>query len=134
LLGEGIGSGEVGYRSEGGEGVADAQHEVAVAEAPEVLGVIVQMPGGSGEDATGGEFEENGIYDTVLVVFGLVGEAGDEAMSDEGEEKMFVINVVQREHRAAVEQKLRAERLEAEILQGDAQRELGSAGGGKSRE
>jgi hypothetical protein len=107
---------------------------VAVAEAPEVLGVIVQMPGGSGEDAASGEFEENGVDDTVLIVFGLVGEEGDEAMGDEGEEKMFVINVVQREHRAAVEQKLRAERLETEIFQGDAQREFGSTGSGKSRE
>jgi hypothetical protein len=76
---------------------------VAVAKAPEVLGVVVQMPGGSGEDAAGGEFEENGVDDTVLIVFGLVCEPRDEAVGDEGEEKMFVVNVVQREHRAAVE-------------------------------
>ena len=45
-------------------------------------------------------------------------------MYDEGDEKVFVINVVEREHRTAVEQKFGGKGLEAEVLQGDAQRRL----------
>ena len=77
-----------------------------MAKIPEVLGVVVQVPGGAGEDAAGGEFEQNGVDDAVLIVFGLVGQARDEAVDDEGEEKMLVVDVVQREHGAAVEQEL----------------------------
>ena len=72
-LGEGLAGGEVGERSEGGEGVADAEEEVAVAEAPEVLAVIVEAPVGAGEDAAGGEFEEDGVDVAVLIVGGSLG-------------------------------------------------------------
>ena len=124
--------GEVGEWSEGGEGVADAQEEVAVAEAPEVLGVVVEVPGGAGEDLAGGEFEEDGVDDAVLIVGGLVGQAGDEAVDDEGDEKMLVVDVVQREHGAAVEQELGGEGLEAEVFEGDAER--AAPGRGRRRE
>ncbi len=99
-----------------------------MAEVPEVLGVVVEVPGGAGEYLAGGELEQDGVDDAVLIVFGIVGQARDEAVDDEGEEKMFVIDVVEREHGAAVEQELRGERLEAEILQGDAKRWLRAAG------
>ncbi len=49
-LGEGLAGDEVGEGREEGEGVADAEDELAVAKAPEVLAVIVQAPGGAGED------------------------------------------------------------------------------------
>ena len=101
---------------------------MSVADVPEVLGVVVEVPGGAGEDLGGGDFEEDGIDDTVLVVFGLVRQARDEAVDDKGEEKMFVVNVVQGEHRAAVEEKLIGEGLKAEVLEGDAQGRLGTAG------
>ncbi len=64
-LGEGLASGEVGERSEGGQVVADAKEEVAVAKAPEVLCVVVQVPGGAGEYAAIGELDEDGIDDAV---------------------------------------------------------------------
>src|ERR1700735_1311298 len=44
MLGEGLAGREVGEGSEGGERVADTQEEVAVAEVPEVLSVVVQVP------------------------------------------------------------------------------------------
>ena len=94
MLGEWVAGGEVGEWGEAGEGVADAEEEVAVAEVPEILRVVVQVPGGAGEGAAGGEFEQDGVDDAVLIVFGLVGQAGYEAVHDEGEEKMLVINVV----------------------------------------
>ena len=128
LLGEGLAGGEVGERSEGGEGVADAEEEVAVAKVPEVLGVVVQVPGGAGEDAASGEFEEDGVDDAVLIVLGLVGQARYEAVDDEGEEKVLVVDIVQREHGAAVEQELGGKRLEAKIFERDAQRWLRAAG------
>jgi hypothetical protein len=83
--------------------------------------VVVQVPGGAGKGAACWEFEEKGVDDAVLIVFGLVGEAGYEAVNDEGEEKMLVVNVVQGEHRAAVEQELGGERLEAEVFERDAE-------------
>jgi hypothetical protein len=101
---------------------------VAVAEIPEVLGVVVQVPVGAGKDATGGEFEENGLDHAVLVVFGLVGQARDEAVDDEGEEKMLVVDVVQREHGGAVEQELSGERPDAEFFEGDSLWRFGAAG------
>jgi hypothetical protein len=99
-----------------------------MAKVPEVLGVVVQMPGGASEGVAGGKFEEKCLDDAVLIVFGFVGQARYEAVNDEGEEKMLIINVVQREHRAAVEQELGGERLETEVFQRDAERRLGFCG------
>jgi hypothetical protein len=78
-----------------------------MAQIPEVLGVVMQVPGSAGEGAAAGEFQQNGVDHAVLIVFGFVGQAGDEAVNDEGEEKMLVVHVVQRHHGAAVEQELR---------------------------
>ena len=86
------------------------------------------MPGGAGEDLSGGDFDEDCVDDAVLIVFGFVGQARDEPVSDEGEEKMLVINVVQRQHGAAIEQELRGERLEAEVFERDTEGRLGAAG------
>jgi hypothetical protein len=41
---EGLTGGKVGERGEGGEGIADAQEEASVSEAPEILAVIVEAP------------------------------------------------------------------------------------------
>jgi hypothetical protein len=101
---------------------------VAVAEVPEVLGVVVEVPGGAGEDAAGGEFEENGVDDPVLIVFRLVAQARYQAVNDEGEKEVLVVDVVQREHRAAVEEELGGEGLEAEVFEWDAERRLGLYG------
>jgi hypothetical protein len=92
------------------------------------LGVVVEVPGGAGEGAAGWEFEENSVDHAVLIVFGLVGQAGYESVYDEGEEKMLVVNVVQREHGAAVEQELGGERLEAEVFERNTERGLGFCG------
>jgi hypothetical protein len=127
-LGEWLAGGEVGERSEGGEAVADAEEEVAVAKVPEVLGVVVQVPGGAGEYAAIGELEEDGVDYAVLIVLGLVGQARYEAVDDEGDEKVLVVDIVQREHGAAVEQELGRKRLEAKIFERDAQRWLRAAG------
>jgi hypothetical protein len=99
-----------------------------MADVPEVLGVVVEVPGGAGEDLGGGDFEEDSVDDAVLVVHGFIGEARDEAMDYEGDEKMLVVDVVKGEHGAAVEEKLIGERLKAEVLKGDAQRGLRAAG------
>ena len=69
-----------------------------MAKAPEVLGVVVQVPGGAGEYAAIGELDEDGIDDAVLVVLGLVGQARYEAVDYEGDEKVLVVDIMQREH------------------------------------
>jgi len=99
-----------------------------MAQVPEVLSVVVQVPGGAGEGTFGWEYEQNGFDDAVLIVFGLVGKAGYEAVNDEGEEKMFVVDVVQREHGGAVEQELGREVLEPEVFEWDAERRFGLCG------
>ena len=43
-----------------------------------------------------GEVEEDGVDDTVLIVLGLIRKARDEAVDDEGEQEMLVVDVVQR--------------------------------------
>jgi hypothetical protein len=96
-----------------------------MAQVPEVLGVVVQVPGGAGEGVAGGKFEEKCLDDAVLIVFWFVRQARYEAVNDKGEEKMLIINVVQREHRAAVEQELGGERLEPEVFERDAEWRLG---------
>ena len=56
-------------------------------------------------------------------------------MDDEGEKQVLVVDIVQREHGAAVEQELGGKRLEAEDFPGDAQRRLRAAGeGGEGHE
>ena len=49
-------------------------------------------------------------------------------MGDEGEEKMLIVNVVECEHGAAVQQELRGKGLEAQVFQRDTKRRLGAAG------
>ena len=99
-----------------------------MAQVPEVLGVVVQVPGGSGEDLAGGKFDEECLDDTVLIVFGFVRQARYEAVNHEGDEKMLVVNVMQREHRTAAEQELGGERLETIVFERDAERRLGFCG------
>jgi len=90
-----------------------------MAEVPEVLGVVVEVPGGAGEYLAGGKLEEKGIDDTVKIVVGFVRQSRDQAVDNKGQKKMFVIDVMDREHGAAVEQKLVRNGLKAEILEGD---------------
>jgi hypothetical protein len=134
ILGEGMTGGEIGERGEGGEGIADTEEEMAMAKIPEVLGVVMEVPGGAGENLSGRELEQEGVDDTVLIVLGLVGQAGDEAVGDEGKENMLIVNVVEREHRAAVEQELWRKRLEAEVFQWDTKSWLGDAGEDRRRD
>jgi hypothetical protein len=89
--------------------------------------VVVKVPGGAGEDLAGGKLEENGVDYSILIVFGVVGQTRYETVDDKGEEKMLVINVVQREHRAAIEQELGGESLEAEVFQRKTDRGLRAA-------
>jgi hypothetical protein len=49
-------------------------------------------------------------------------------VGDEGDEKMFLVNVVERKHGAAVEQELRRKRLEAKVFQRDSKGLLRAAG------
>ena len=101
---------------------------MAVTDVPEILGMVVEVPGGAGKDFAVRDFEENGVDDTILIVCGLIGEARDEAVDDEGDEKMLVVNVVQGKHGAAVEKKFVGEVLKTEVFEGDAKRGLGAAG------
>lgn len=117
---EGFRCRKVGQRRDSGKGVANAEEEVAMAQAPEVLGVVVEMPGGPGEYLAGGKFEEKGVDDTVKIFVGFVRQSRDQAVDDKGQKKMFVIDVMDREHGAAVEQKLVRDGLKAETLEGDA--------------
>src|SRR5205823_9669651 len=131
-----VAGGKVRQRSEGGEGVADAEEEVAVAEIPEVLSMVVQVPGGAGEGAAAGEFKQDGLNHAVLIVFGLIGQAGDEPVNYERKEKMLVVNVVHAVHGTAVEQETGGDGLESEVFERDAERRLGSrriAGGGSDK-
>jgi hypothetical protein len=68
--------------------------------------MVVQVPGGAGKYAPVGKLEEDGIDYAVLVVFGLIGQARYETVNHEGDEQVLVIDIVQREHGAAVEQEL----------------------------
>ena len=113
MLREGVGRREVGEGCKGREAIANAQHEMAVPEIPEVLGMVVQMPGGAGEGLAGGEFQHKGVNHTVLIVLGFGGETGNQAVRNEREQEMLVVDVVEREHGAAVEQKLGRKGLEA---------------------
>jgi hypothetical protein len=127
-LAKGLAGGQIEERGEGGEGVADAEEEATVAEAPKVLTVIVKAPGGAGDDFAGGEFEEEGVDVAVLIVWGIVGHTGKQAANGEGEEQVLVVDVVDGEERTSREQELAGERLEAQGFEGDAERWIRAAG------
>jgi hypothetical protein len=57
-----------------------------MAEAPEVLAVVVEPPGGAGDDVAARKFEEESVDVAVLVVFGVVGKAREEAANSKREE------------------------------------------------
>lgn len=76
---------------------------MAVAKTPEVLSVVVEVPGGSGEYLASGKLDEKGVDDAIEIIFWFVGKPRDEAVDDKCQEKMLVINVVDAEHRTAVE-------------------------------
>ena len=135
ILGEGLGL----KGGEGGEGVADAEQEVAAAEVPEVAGVVVEAPGGAGEDAAGGEvfgreFEEEGVYGVVDVFGRVFGDAGHEAADGKGDEEMVIVDVVQGKETAARGEKLRLWREEAEGREGDVSWRFGGFGRGEEPE
>ena len=108
------------------------------------MGVVVEVPVGAGEDVGGGEFEEDCFDGAVHVVGWLVGEARDEFFDDEGEEEVLVVDVVEGEHGAAVEEELLGDGLEAELFEGKAERLVrvfrgvfgaaGAGGGGDGEE
>src|ERR1700733_5623847 len=83
--------------------------------------MVMQVPGGAGEGFAGREFDEDGVDVAVHVVYWLVGEAGDQFLDDEGDEEMLVVDVVESEHGAAVEQELFGEGHEAEVFEREAQ-------------
>jgi hypothetical protein len=74
--------------------------------------------------------EQNGVDHTVLIVGGLVGHTGDEPVDDKSKEKVLIVDIMQREHGAAVEQELRLEGLEAKVFERDAEGRLRAAGVG----
>jgi len=99
-----------------------------VTEAPEVLAVVVKPPGSAGYDVASGEFEEKCVDVAVLVVFGIVGQARQEAANGEGEEQVPVVDVVDSEQRTAGEQELAGKRLEAQGFEGNAERRFRASG------
>jgi len=131
LLAEGLSGVEVGEGRKGGEIVADPQEKVAVAKVPEVLRVVMQMPGGAGEDTGGGKFKENSVDDAVLIILRLIGQSRYQAVNNKGEEKMVLVDVVQCEHGAAIKQELGGKGLETEFIQRDAKWWLRSARQGR---
>ena len=54
-------------------------------------------------------------------VGGIAGDAADEAAGVEGEEEVSVVDIMQGEHGAAVEQIARGQGLEAEVFEGDSE-------------
>jgi hypothetical protein len=121
-LAEGLAGGQIDERGEGVEGVADAQEEASVAEAPEILAMVVEPPRGTGDDVAARKLEEKGVDVAVPIVFGIVGHARKKAANGKGEEQVTVVDVVDGEQRTAGEKELRRERLEAQRLKGDAKR------------
>ena len=119
MLDEGLARVEVGEWCEGGEAVAEAEEELSVAEVPEVLAVIVDEHLGAGEEAAGGEFDEQEIDVVILIGRGIVGDAGNEVAGVEGDEEMSGIHIVQGEHGAAVEQIAGGQGHEADVLKRD---------------
>jgi hypothetical protein len=118
-LDEGVMVREVGERGEDGEVVADAKQKLACAQVPQVLTVVVEQPFGAGEDAAGGEFEEQSIDVAVLLVGPVVGGTPDEAAGDEREQDVAIVDVVQGQHRASTEQVTGQQGLEAERIEED---------------
>ena len=91
-----------------------------MAEAPQILAVVVRAPGGAGKDVAGGEFDQDGVDGAVHVVLWLVGQPREEMAGAEGEEKMLVVDIVDGQHGAACEEELLGEWLEAELFQREA--------------
>jgi hypothetical protein len=135
---EGATGGEVGERGEGGERATDAEEEVAVAELPEVLAVIVESPGGLGEDASGGKFEEESVDVAILIGFGIVGQTGEKTADGEGEEEMAIVDVVEGKERTALQEELVGDGLEAEGFERNTKWRVGpfgeQGGGGEKKE
>jgi hypothetical protein len=127
ILRKGLTGGKVSKRGEGGEGVADAQEEVPVAQVPEVLAVVVSAPGGASQDVAGGKLEQDCVDGAIHVVLGLVGQSFEQVAAAEGEQKMLIVDVVEREHGAARQKELLGEGLEAELFQRQALRGFGAA-------
>jgi len=101
-----------------------------VAEAPEVLAVVVEPPGGARQDMAGGKFEEQSVDVAVQIVLGLIGQAAQKTVHGEGNEEMPVVDVVEGEHGAAGEEKFAGELLVAHRFEGNAN---GGVGFGEER-
>ncbi len=114
--------GEIGEGGKCREGIPDTQEKATVAEAPEILAMVVETPRRPAEDAAGGKLEQESIDVTVLIVRRIVGDALEEAAGTEGDEEMLIVHVVEREHGAAGEEELGGERLETQGFEGDAER------------
>ena len=66
-----------------------------MAEGPEVALAVVHGPAGAAEDLAGGDVEDVGLDDLVLIAGLLVfGIALDECVDAEGEEEVGVVNEV----------------------------------------
>ena len=102
---------------------------MAVTEAPEILAEVVKTPFGVGEFAAGGEFEEDGLDDAVLVFGWTIGDTRHETGDAEGDEEMLIVDVIDGEHGSAFEEVAGGDRLEAEGLKGNALRRVGLPGG-----
>jgi hypothetical protein len=99
-----------------------------VAEVPEVLAVVVNEEFGAGDEAAGGKLEEEEVDVVILVGGRVVRNAGDESAGVEGDEEVRVVDVMQGDHGAAVEEVTWWQRHEAEVLESDS---IGGFGGGR---
>ena len=91
-----------------------------MAEGPEIALVVVHGPTGFAEDFAGGDVEDVGLTDLILVA-GLVigGVALDEGIDAESEEEVVGVNEVEAERGLALGEVEHAGRLEAERLHGN---------------
>jgi hypothetical protein len=78
--------------------------------------VVVETPAGSGEDATGGNFEQDGVDVAVLVGWRVVRQALEEAFGVEGDQEVFVVHVMEGQHGAACKQELRRDGEKPDVL------------------
>lgn len=91
-----------------------------MAEGPEIALVVVHGPTGFAKDFAGGDVEDVGLDDLILIARLVIGGVAlDEGIDAEGEEEVVGVNEVEAERGLALGEVEHAGRLEAERLQRD---------------